>query len=712
MALIKLNPWGRRANQPLGASENIQNALGNGMLTPVDTGAKIVRGPIFTRIVKVVALAAVISQAPVNLLASTLGTQTPVQAPFSQSDWPNPVVRKPDTNNRTWLQQLNLNLLGKDKFFGEAGQPPANLNQPNPQRAKRVAQDQSQNLLESTLAPAAPSAVVWGDYYNTFAQAAKVRNSRVIFGTAAPEAPTVAPFSQTDWPNPTLRKPDVRGAVKGLNLNLIGQDRFFGAAGQPPANTDFPNPKAARRTPQYHNLNLLQSTLTPVVAAGNPFAQDDWPNPTRKSTRPLGVIYHRVAMAAPAPSGPPFAQTEWPNPRGKINRVGISSQLPTNIPTMIEDFVAFSSMQDVPARVSRVAVTSQQQGNLTVTTLSGAPAAPPFSQDDWPNPVIRKQAVRTTVNGVNLNLLSQDQFFGAAGQPPTYDYPNPKAPKRSVQDWNQNLLQSTLVPQPFAQTDWPNPITRKPGIRGDIYSVNLELIGQDSFFGVPGQPPANYDFPNPKAQRRNPQDWLQSPYNSQGEKPFTQYDFPNPRGPKRNPQDWSQNLLQSTLTPAAGTPFSQTDWPNPQRPRRGQDWQYSQAQFIPAPVAGTPFSQTDWPNPVRRVTRPFGAFYHRVAMAAPAQAAGTPFVQTDWQNPLGRANTVARISQQPVNLSTMVEDFIAFSSMQDIPQRTPRVAVTSQQPGINLSLLTTTGQKPFAQTDWQNPIRPKRVQYW
>src|SRR5690242_17859009 len=270
MALIKLNPWGRRANQPLGASENIQNALGNGMLTPVDTGAKIVRGPIFTKIVKVVALAAVISQAPINLLANTLGTQAPVQAPFSQSDWPNPVVRKPDVNNRTWLQQLNLNLLSKDQFFGEAGQPPANLDQPNPQRPKRVAQDWNQNLLQSTLTPAAQ-----------------------------------APFSQTDWPNPNQRKPDVRGSVNGVNLNLIGQDTFFGGAGQPPANTDFPNPKAPRRNPQDYSQNLLQSTLTPAVA-GTPFSQDDWANPIRRPRQPLGVIYHRVAMAAPAPAATPF----------------------------------------------------------------------------------------------------------------------------------------------------------------------------------------------------------------------------------------------------------------------------------------------------------------------------------------------------------------------------------------------------------------------
>src|SRR5690349_10843502 len=322
-------------------------------------------------IARVATLAATLLTPP-NLLGTTLAPAAPAQPPFSQTDWQNPVVRKADVSNRTWLQQINLNLLGKDKFFGEAGQPPANLNQPNPQRPRRNPQDWNQNLLQSTLTPAAQ-----------------------------------APFSQTDWPNPNQRKPDVRGSVNAVNLNLIGQDRFFGAAGQPPANTDFPNPKAARRNPQDHNQNLLQSTLTPAVA-GTPFSQDDGTNPVRRPRQPLGVIYHRVAMAAPAPAATPFFQSDWPNPRGRVSLVARISQLPTNISTMIEDFVAFSSMQDVPARVSRVPITSQQQGSQA-QFIPATAAAPPFSQNDWPNPAIRKPAVRTTVNGVNLNLLSQDK---------------------------------------------------------------------------------------------------------------------------------------------------------------------------------------------------------------------------------------------------------------------------------------------------------------
>src|SRR5690242_8544649 len=119
MPTIFSNPRGPKPTQPLGASENIQNPLGTGYLIPWDGGAKIVRAPIITRIFRVVAFTALVSQTPVNLLANTLsGGGPPPPAPFTQTDWPNPVVRKADNNNRTWLQQLTLNLLGKDQFFG------------------------------------------------------------------------------------------------------------------------------------------------------------------------------------------------------------------------------------------------------------------------------------------------------------------------------------------------------------------------------------------------------------------------------------------------------------------------------------------------------------------------------------------------------------------------------------------------------------------
>src|SRR5689334_15015573 len=234
MPTIFSNPRGPKPTQPLGASENIQNPLGTGYLIPWDGGAKIVRAPIFTRIVKVFALAALVSQAPVNLLTNTLGTPAaPAQPPFAQNDWPNPVVKKADVTNRTWLQQLTVNLLGKDQIHGAPGESKT-YDYPNPQVSRQRLQDHSQNLLESTLAPAV---------------------------VAQP------PFFQTDWPNPTQKKPDIRGSTASVNLNILGKDQFYGAAGQPPT-YDYPNPvlrKVQRRIISVAPISICFSRLHRLI---------------------------------------------------------------------------------------------------------------------------------------------------------------------------------------------------------------------------------------------------------------------------------------------------------------------------------------------------------------------------------------------------------------------------------------------------------------
>jgi len=57
----------------------------------------------------------------------------PLGTPFYQLDWPvpaNSAARGPTL--RTWLDATKIHLIGKDKFFGDDGQPPANLDWPVP----------------------------------------------------------------------------------------------------------------------------------------------------------------------------------------------------------------------------------------------------------------------------------------------------------------------------------------------------------------------------------------------------------------------------------------------------------------------------------------------------------------------------------------------------------------------------------------------------
>ena len=214
---------------------------------------------------------------------------------------------------------------------------------------------------------------------------------------------------------------------------------------------------------------------------------------------------------------------------------------------------------------------------------AGAAAASPFFGLALYDP--RRQAVVTEnrgfLNPAEIQLIGKDKFFGAAGEPPrNYDWPNPVLRRDDVnrRGWFVNLLLSTLytVIVPFAQRDWPNPWGRlfPSSLRTHTDPVKLELAGQDQFFGLPGQPPANQDQPNPTRAK----------------------------SPAVDLKTWLGNLLQSTLGFVIA-PFAQRDHPNPRgyvfptslrthtdqlRFLAGKD------TFFAGPGRGPAY---DWPNP-------------------------------------------------------------------------------------------------------------------
>lgn len=125
------------------------------------------------------------------------------------------------------------------------------------------------------------------------------------------------------------------------------------------------------------------------------------------------------------------------------------------------------------------------------------------------------------------------------------DYPNPRGPQRAVDllTWvnsvNLNLLgQDKFFGAGPPTYDYPNP-------RGPLRSIdlltwafpsNLSLMGQDKFFGVGGP---NYDYPNPRGYQY-PSDlrtwtWSRAAYYAPpaffGLAGHPNFDQPNPRGP-------------------------------------------------------------------------------------------------------------------------------------------------------------------------------------
>jgi len=116
-------------------------------------------------------------------------------------DQPNPQLPRYAIDLRTWLNSVNLNLLGKDKIFGAAGETKS-YDYPNPR----------------------------GYTYPS--------DLRVFVG---PATLTVYPAKLHDWPVPKgyIFPSDLRTWLNSVNLNLIGKDNNIKYT-----NYDWPVPKA------------------------------------------------------------------------------------------------------------------------------------------------------------------------------------------------------------------------------------------------------------------------------------------------------------------------------------------------------------------------------------------------------------------------------------------------------------------------------------
>lgn len=209
--------------------------------------------------------------------------------------------------------------------------------------------------------------------------------------------------------------------------------------------------------------------------------------------------------------------------------------------------------------------------NLLTTTLGG-PIAHPFTQTDWPNPraALQTQENRGFVRAANVRLIGLDKFFGAPGQAPHYDWPNPVRPRYPLQpEAPPNLLVTfVVVAAPFYQLDWPNPLTAKQPQenRGFLRAANVQFIGLDRFFGAPGQAPV--------------------------------YDWPNPQRPRYPVQPESLPNLLTTVFYIVAPPFYQTNWPNPLALRQPAENRGFVGQSLVRFIGPSPFYQTDWPLPL------------------------------------------------------------------------------------------------------------------
>lgn len=341
----------------------------------------------------------------------------------SLTDWPLPMVAKYPLDLRTFINPVEIQLIGLDKLYGAPGQVLTyDWPLPVPERydvSLRTYVQGLSELLLTSLNPVPFNTYDWPNpqRVNPYPNSLRTWISYYVVDTSAP-------FAISDWPLPSWKaySIDLRTAISSSQTVLSGGDKIYGANGQVPS-YDWPLPSR-----KFYPLDLasyLQSANEGLLTAMNPIPLSvfDWPNPVWRSY-PITLRTH-LAWAK-LQETTPFAMTDYPNPLGKFYPGDLRSALPYNF-----------------------------------GLLTSIPALEPFYLTDWPLPVQKVYApdLRTFLNPIELQLIGQDTFFGPAGMGPTYDYPNPrpKAYANDLRTFTQSQQIGLTGLTPFSLTEWPNP---------------------------------------------------------------------------------------------------------------------------------------------------------------------------------------------------------------------------------------------------------------
>jgi hypothetical protein len=488
-------------------------------------------------------------------------------------DWPVPKGPIPGIDLKTWLHTLTPNLAGKDQFFGLAGNP--NFDWPNPRGYDQGAiSNRSWNIGFRLLAQTQPEPTNQYDWPNPQGYAPGALENRTLIGQ------NILPIeltAQTIFRKPLIVNP--RGPVPCIDLLTWAFSSPLAITGQKlpvggNRNFDWPVPRGSFwPTDAFLTKNFALNQDTFFGLAGNP--NYDWPNPPGYAP---GVITNKTWVQGLIPDlvskdvffglagNPNF---DWPVPRGPVPAIDLKTWL-----------LGFRSVIE--------------------------PTAPPPPENyDWPNPSGYPQGAITNKTWLQTLLpyeLNKDTFFGLAGNP-NFDWPVPRGPVPVIdlKTWLQGFSDVGSPPPPPSNFDWPVP--KGPDTSGRDWIVqNLALGSGDTFFGLAGNP--NFDWPNPPGYPIGTitnRTWIElGNIVSAPGKPFFNYDLPNPRGPGGiiDLITWINESLNFRVQ--LPPPPINYDWPNP---RVGPSviwayWTYFRGLSLTDKffgLAGNP--NFDWPVP-------------------------------------------------------------------------------------------------------------------
>lgn len=155
--------------------------------------------------------------------------------------------------------------------------------------------------------------------------------------------------------------------------------------------------------------------------------------------------------------------------------------------------------------------------NETLYLLQGGAAVLPVGQQSAELPQRGPARAREYGQATSgTGYIGQDRIYGAPGEAPSYDWPNPRAAQRARDyTWLQSLPLYVYQQLPPGQSTGASELPSRGPRRLPDYtftaSVRLQLIGQDVMYGRPGEVPTyDWQLPTPRAPRMRDYSWMQT----------------------------------------------------------------------------------------------------------------------------------------------------------------------------------------------------------
>lgn len=343
---------------------------------------------------------------PPNLLTGTLA---PHGVPFYQTDWPTPI--RPALKNYP-------------QFYRQVGTGAA----PPP-----VTAPFSQN---DWVTPAAARLQRFDDAPNV--------------AIRLPITAVAKPFANLDWPQISWR----RDSSESMVLESV----TYSPVPAPFFQTDWQNPTARKPQRIDDPPNLISGTLKP--AAGKPFYTVDQATPQqRRAALQVDPVPNALILGIPVFTLAPFAQSDWP----LVGRARFAAAIDTPYNLLVQAQQAggpLIALQDWSMPPVRRYAQVDVSPNLVISRLIGASV--PFAPIDWPNPTARKGVAYGFEFSVGALYIPKPPVLPHA----LYDWPNPvRARAGDPSDTVENLLIDIGKPL-ITQRGGPRYIVRRQVGRG------------------------------------------------------------------------------------------------------------------------------------------------------------------------------------------------------------------------------------------------------